>query len=199
MKQGIIGLTGGIGSGKTQASEYFKTLGIDVIDADVIARKVVSKGSDALKKIAEYFGNQAILDDGHLNRGYIREKIFQSNDSKLWLESLTHPLIREQIVRAIDQSKSSYCVLVAPLLLEGDLHETVDKIVVVDCDESTQIQRASHRDGRSADNIQAIMNNQITRSERLKHADYVLNNSSTPEHLYQQIHALHQQLLEHYG
>ena len=196
----IIGLTGGIGSGKTTVSDYFATLGIDVIDADVISHTITAKGSPVLDKLALAFGTD-IITDGRLDRTYLR-KIAFANDAKLTtLNTIIHPAIRTQIKHELDHANSPYAILSAPLLLEsikGDdkgLTALCNRILVVDVPTEQQIKRASRRDGQSDEDILAIMDKQIGREKRLSHADDVLDNSHDVNGLYQQINQLHQKYL----
>jgi dephospho-CoA kinase len=174
----VIGLTGGIGSGKTTISDHFQTLGAKVIDADVIARQVVAKGSPALNAIAEYFGVDYLLEDGQLNRTILRSRIFSNEVDKKWLSDLLHPLIRAEIVKQTSAAKSPYCVLVAPLLIENHLLMLVNRVLVVDISEDTQLARTLRRDTSSEQEIKAIIASQTTRSTRLKHADDIINNDN---------------------
>lgn len=176
MSDFIIGLTGGIGSGKTTVANIFAAFDIDIIDADIIARDVVAKGSTALCSISEYFGANVIQTDGQLNRALLRQKIFSNDTDKLWLNNLLHPLIREQITLQAKASLSPYCIVVAPLLIENKLTALVNHILVIDVKESTQIARTTQRDSNSTEQIQAIMNSQVSRQVRQNHADDLLNN-----------------------
>jgi len=178
MSDFIIGLTGGIGSGKTTVAKIFAELGIDIIDADIIARDVVSKGSPTLCVISKHFGADFIQTDGQLNRPLLRSKIFSNNDDKLWLNDLLHPLIKEQIVFQAKASLSPYCIIVAPLLIENNLTSLVSRVLVIDVKESTQISRTTARDSNSKMQVQAIMNSQISRETRQEHADDLLNNDN---------------------
>jgi dephospho-CoA kinase len=174
----IIGLTGGIGTGKTTISDHFHSLGAKVIDADVIARQVVATGSTALTAIAEYFGDDYLLEDGQLNRAVLRSRIFSSEVDKKWLSELLHPLIRAEIVKQTNAAESPYCVLVAPLLIENNLLMLVNRVLVVDMSEDTQLARTLQRDTSSEQEIKAIIASQTTRSARLKHADDIINNDT---------------------
>ena len=174
----IIGLTGGIGSGKTTVANLFAEFGVSVIDADIVARDVVVKGSPALSSIGEHFGADFIQADGQLNRALLRKRVFSHESDKQWLNSLLHPLIREQLILQINAAPSPYCLLVAPLLIENNLTALVDRVLVVDVNESTQMARTTARDSNSAAQVQAIMNSQVNRKERQAHADDLLNNDS---------------------
>ena len=174
----IIGLTGGIGSGKTTVSDQLQALGATIVDADIIAREIVAPGSIALNAITQRYGIDILLADGQLNRAKLRGIIFQSETDKEWLNQLTHPLIRKGIEEAISAPCQTYVVLVAPLLLENGLDKLVDRVVVVDATEEQQVQRTSNRDKRDDDEVKAIIASQISRTERLSKADDIIDNSS---------------------
>jgi dephospho-CoA kinase len=179
MSKLIIGLTGGIGSGKTTITNYFEALGIDIIDADVIAREVVAVNSSALKAIAEHFGKEYIQIDGQLDRSLLRSKIFSNEADKNWLNELLHPLIRLGIVDQTKSAQSPYCILVAPLLIENNLLALVDRVLVVDVSETTQISRTLLRDSSSAEEIKAIIASQTSRELRAQAADDIINNDDS--------------------
>lgn len=194
----IIGLTGGIGSGKTQVSDWFIKQGIDVIDADIIAHQVVKAGSPTLVKIVEKFGDWVLDSAGELNRRAMREFVFGRTQALMDLEQITHPAIRQAAKNALMDAKSPYVILVAPLLLEGSeagLASLCDRILVVDSTEELQLQRASHRDGQSREKIQHIMANQLSRHERMVKANDVVSNNGTLDSLYAQLEPLHKQYL----
>ncbi|KGJ91241.1 dephospho-CoA kinase [Colwellia psychrerythraea] len=178
MSELIIGLTGGIGSGKTTITNYFLELGIDVIDADVIAREVVAVNSPALTAIADHFGENYIQNDGNLNRGLLRSRIFSNEADKLWLNALLHPLIRVGIIKQTKNSTSPYCILVAPLLIENNLLSLVNRVLITDVSEITQIERTMLRDTSTLTEIKAILASQTSRAERLEVADDVINNDT---------------------
>jgi len=180
MSKLVIGLTGGIGSGKTTITNYFGELGIEIIDADIIAREVVAVNSPALKAIAHHFGNDYLLADGQLNRSLLRSRIFSNEVDKLWLNKLLHPLIRNNIVKQTKEAKSTYCILVAPLLIENNLFELVDRVLIVDVSETTQIARTLLRDNSSEQEIKAIIASQTNRTARVNAADDIINNDDSP-------------------
>ncbi|ELA08879.1 dephospho-CoA kinase [Moraxella macacae 0408225] len=194
----VVGLTGGIGSGKTQASNWFAKQNIHIIDVDVLARQVVEKNSPALQQIVQAFGEWVIQADGLLNRKALREYIFTHPDALITLQNITHPAIRALAKQQIDQATTAYCILVAPLLLEGGktgLKQLCQQILVIDTDEHNQILRASLRDKQTTEQIQAIMNNQLSRKQRLQQADHVVTNNGTLEQLYAKLIPLHQYYL----
>jgi dephospho-CoA kinase len=178
-KKIVIGLTGGIGSGKTTVSDMFSKLGIDIIDADISARDVVRPRSYALNLIAQHFGSQFIKIDGTLDRALLRSQIFSNEQDKLWLNNLLHPLIRQAMLDGIQQSQSPYCLLVAPLLIENNLQGIVDQILVIDINQAEQIRRTVLRDPSSSEEIKRIIASQISREKRLKHADDIIDNSQS--------------------
>lgn len=191
----VVGLTGGIGSGKSAATAYFEKLGIDIVDADEVARDVVAPGSEGLKEIVNRFGNSILLEDGNLNRAALREKVFSDTNEKNWLNNLLHPLIRLRMQHLISESTSPYCILSVPLLVENKLTEMCNYVVVVDCPETMQLERALKRDGSTEETIRNIMASQATRNERIEAADTVLDNSTTLSALSAQIADLHNTLL----
>ncbi len=196
----IIGLTGGIGSGKTLASDWFARQGIDVIDADVISHAITAKGSPLLAVLADTFGAD-ILVNGELNRSALRQHVFASPSELAKLNAIMHPAIRSRIKNELDHAKSPYAILSAPLLLESiqgedkGLTAFCDRILVVDVPPDLQLQRASRRDGQTPQDIQAIIDKQIPRQQRLSLADDVADNSGSPDTLYQQLTVLHQKYL----
>lgn len=172
----VIGLTGGIASGKSTVASFFKMHQVEVIDADVIARLVVQKGQPALLEISDYFGEN-ILIEGELNRIKLRQIIFADETKKNWLNNLLHPIIREEMLAQLRRAKGDYVMLEAPLLFENNLDAYCDYVVVVDIDETLQIQRATARDNNSITQIKAIIASQISRQKRLKKAHFVIKNS----------------------
>lgn len=192
----IIGLTGGIGSGKSQASRRFIQHGITVVDADQVARQVVVPGSPALAAIQAHFGARVIDEQGALNRRLLRDLIFQSPAEKHWLESLLHPLINQEIRRQLANSDSPYTILESPLLLETQQHQLVDRVLVIDASEHLQIKRASQRDNTSEEQIKAIMQTQLSRQERCARAQDIIQNHGDLEELEVQVDKLHYRYLE---
>ena len=187
----VIGLTGGIGSGKTAASDYFASLGITIVDADVAARLVVDKDKPALSAIVQHFGASVLKPEGELNRSKLRSIIFSSEDEKKWLEQLLHPLIRDEIQIQLENSKSVYTVFVSPLLIETDQHLLTNRVLLIDAPEEQQIQRTTQRDNNTADQIKSIMANQASREVRQSNASDIIVNDSTLAHLHQKIDNLH--------
>ncbi|WP_371189552.1 dephospho-CoA kinase [Thalassotalea maritima] len=193
----IIGLTGGIGSGKTTVANMFAKYGIDIVDADIVAREVVAPGSQALNDIANHFGHDFILPDGNLDRAKLRQRVFSNHDDKTWLNALLHPLIREQMQLQCKQAKSAYCLLVAPLLIENGINRNVDKVLVVDVSPETQVARTTSRDNNSPAQVKRIMAAQANRDHRLIHADFVIdNNDSNLQSVENQVELLHRQFLK---
>ncbi|WP_018983220.1 dephospho-CoA kinase [Salinimonas chungwhensis] len=191
----VVGLTGGIGSGKTAVSDIFAQSGVPVVDADVVARKVVMPGAPALQAITEHFGTQVLLEDGSLNRSALREQVFADATEKQWLDKLLHPAIREQMLADIDAVTAPYCILSVPLLVENNLTAMAHRVLVVDCSETLQLSRASARDNSDEVLIKKIMATQADRDTRLAAADDVIDNSGTLEQLHRQVAALHTRYL----
>ena len=188
----IVGLTGGIGCGKSTVARFFSELGITVVDADQVARDVVLPGTDTLRAIEEHFGSQVIKEDQSLNRPQLRQLIFNNPDDKIWLENLLHPIIRKQMLAELDESKSIYSILEAPLLFENHLEAHCVKTVLVDVPVELQIRRATQRDNADANAIQAIMDAQLPRSAKLEKADYVIDNSGNHDNTKMQVMRLDQ-------
>lgn len=191
----VVGITGGIGSGKSAVTHFLEQKGINIVDADLVARQVVEPGSDALKQIENHFGREIINSAGSLDRAALRKIVFKAPEERQWLESLLHPLIRETILEQLSDSQSPYAILSSPLLLETNQHELVNHIVVVDVPEETQIQRTMQRDDNSIEQVKAIISAQITRTERLKRADSIISNDGDLLSLEQKVTELHQKLL----
>lgn len=187
----ILGLTGGIGSGKSAAAEHFTRLGVHLVDADHAARWVVEPGRPALARIAEHFGPHVLQADGQLDRGALRQLIFQDEQQRRWLENLLHPLIGEEIRSYLARAESPYAILVSPLLVESGQHRMTQRVLVVDVPEQLQLQRTMARDQASAEQIQAILNVQAKRDERLRHAHDVLHNDRDQAWLRSEVERLH--------
>ncbi|MFM4679315.1 dephospho-CoA kinase [Aeromonas media] len=192
----VVAITGGIGSGKTTVANQFAALGIEVVDADLIAREVVAPGTPALAAITSHFGPEILTEQGLLDRRVLRERIFSDPAAKSWLNALLHPIIRSEMLRQCAAVSSPYCLLVVPLLVENRLTELADRVLVIDVDEATQIERTCRRDGVSREQAQAILASQASRSERLAMADDVLDNQSgATETIRERILALHETYL----
>jgi len=201
MSNYVVGISGGIGSGKTTVTDLFAKYGIEVIDADVIAREVVEPGSPALKAIVHKFG-QFVLNEsggsssGTLDRAKLRNLVFNNIETKNWLNQLLHPAIRQQMLLQTKQAKSAYCLLSVPLLVESKLYEQVDRVVIVDVDEQTQLQRTLLRDKTNEQQILAIMSAQATRQQRLAVADDIIDNNGKADDLAEQVAQLHKKYLQ---
>ena len=192
----IIGLTGGIGSGKSAVSDKFKSLGITVVDADVAARTVVEPSQPALAEIERHFGSNILNQAGVLDRAQLREIMASDSEERVWLESVLHPKIGEQIAKELDESTSPYTIYVAPLLLETNSQKMCSRVLVVDVPKEIQIQRTAERDKVSEIQIEKIVAVQMEREERLEKADDVLVNTGTIKELEEQVVKLHQKYLE---
>lgn len=191
----VIGLTGGIGSGKSMTADMFAARGIPVIDADVIARELVEPGMPALTEIAARFGPGVIGPEGRLDRNALRQHIFDDPAARADLEAILHPRIRQRMRDRIGELHSSYCVLVIPLLVETGQHDLVHRVLVVDAPEATQRERVRHRDDLDSDEIEAILHAQTDRRARLAVADDVIHNDSDVASLEAQVDALHRKYL----
>ena len=191
----IIGLTGGIGSGKTAVSDTFKSLGINIIDADVSSRSVVKKGQPALDDIKAHFGDDILDSENSLDRAKLREIIFKNPDERVWLEKLLHPKIAEHIKDQLENSESPYCVLVSPLLLETEQKSYCSFVLVVDVPEESQIARTAKRDGVSEEQVKNIISAQIDREKRLEQADEIIINDGSMEDLKEKVMVLHSKYL----
>ncbi|MCK8639778.1 dephospho-CoA kinase [Acinetobacter schindleri] len=192
----ILGLTGGIGSGKSAASQWFEQHGIVVVDADVVAREIVEVGQPALLQIQQTFGDWVLQKDGTLNRRALREHIFQSNDARRILESITHPAIRQSIIQQLQDAQSPYVILVSPLLFETNQHELTDHTLLIDASIELQIQRAAQRDGQNIEQIHRIIAAQMPREQKQQLADDIVLNDGHLEHLYAHLQPLHEQYLQ---
>ena len=192
----VVGITGGIGCGKTAVTDYLAEKGIVIADADQASRVVVEPGQPALQEIAEHFGGHLIQDDGNLNRRALRDIVFKNSEERQWLEKLLHPLINQQLRKELQQATSPYVVLVSPLLFETRQHAMADRVLVIDVTEEVQIERAMARDKISREQAEAIVRSQAGREERRAKADDLVDNSRSLQHLYQQLDTLHQNYLQ---
>lgn len=188
----VVGLTGGIGSGKSAAAHIFSSLGVDVIDADVMARLVVAAGSPALRAIHEHFGLDILQDDGQLNRAALRHTIFSNAEEKAWLEQLLHPLIRQKIEEHLQSATSDYVILSSPLLLETGQDALTDRVLVIDAPEQSQIERTRARDNTTVNAVEAIMKSQWSRERRLSKADDVIVNDGDLANLEREVRKTHE-------
>ncbi|PSS56496.1 dephospho-CoA kinase [Pseudomonas sp. BBP2017] len=187
----ILGLTGGIGSGKSAAAQRFVELGVHLVDADQAARWVVEPGRPALARIVERFGAGVLQEDGQLNRAALRELIFRDPEQRRWLEALLHPLIGQEIFSYLAKAESPYAVFVSPLMVESGQYQRTQRLLVIDTPQALQIQRTLQRDQTSAEQVQAILKAQASREERLRHAHDVLVNDRDLSWLHSEVDRLH--------
>lgn len=192
----IIGLTGGIGSGKTTVADMFAELGVDIIDTDIIARDLVQPDKPAFKKITEHFGHHIVDSDGQLNRQKLSEVTFNNEKERKALESILHPSIEKEMLMQISKINKPYCIAVIPLLFETGQQQRVDRILVVDCETDDQLQRVQNRDNRSTQQILSIINAQVSRNTRLSAADDIIENSGDMKNLHNKVDKLHKKYLE---
>lgn len=189
-----IGLTGGIGSGKSVVSALFKALGASIIDSDLIAHELTQADSSLTQEIKNHFG-EAVIEKGQLNRSALANIIFTDPKAKQWLEKLLHPAIIEKMLVAAENSRAPYCLFVIPLLIEGHFQHLVDRLLVVDAPTELQIQRTKMRDKKDEAAIQAIIHSQSTREEKLAAADDIIINDGSLEKLEKAVYSLHQKYL----
>ena len=187
----IIGLTGGIGSGKSAAANFFQNEGISVIDTDQLARKVIEKDTPGYSKVVESFGANILDNNDSIDRAKLREEVFHDSEKRKILESITHPLVRELMVQKISSSTSPYSIIMVPLIFETNSAKNYDRVLVIDCDVEIQLARATIRDENSADLIQKIIDSQCSRSERLSIANDVIPNNHSIEDLKKRSLAMH--------
>lgn len=186
-----IGLTGGIGSGKSTVCRLFSELGVPIIDADIIARQLVEPNSPALEKLVAQFGKQILNTDSTLNRAYLRDLVFSDKNKKAQLDQIMHPLIYDEIEQQINALNSPYCIVAIPLLLETQQMQRVDRIAVVDCNADTQLLRVVSRDQVKPEQVLSIIASQMPRQQRLSFADDVIDNTCSSAHLAEQVKRLH--------
>jgi dephospho-CoA kinase len=190
-----IGLTGGIASGKTMVADFFSELGVPIIDTDVIARQVVEPGTTALEEIRGTFGDAVMQEGGSLNRKALREIVFADTAKRKQLEAILHPRIREETMRQVAAVVEPYMIIVVPLLVESPMSALMDRVLVVDCSEETQLRRLLSRDGENVVTAQRIIDAQASRADRLSIADDVINNDGDPAKAREQALELHQSYL----
>lgn len=192
----VVGLTGGIGSGKTAATDHLARRGVTIVDADLASRAVVAPGEPALDAIVDRFGKPMLQDDGTLNRRALRDIVFSDEQARRDLEAITHPAIGRELYRQIHTSDAPYTVLVSPLLLEGSQKEMVHRILVIDVPPEVQVARTVARDTVPEAQVQAIMRAQMDRERRLAEAHDVVENHGPLRHLHERLDALHETYLE---
>ncbi len=190
-----VGITGGIGSGKSAAADRFAELGVPVIDADVIARQIVEPGRPACKKVIEVFGAEFATADGGLDRSKLRKMVFSVPEKKTQLESILHPEIHAEILRQLSDLSAPYAIVVIPLLAEGNRTYPLDRVLVIDAPAKLQIDRVSNRDNESAQEVERIIHLQATRKDRLEMADDVISNTGTKQSLRNSVDELHSKYL----
>tara|TARA_Y100001935_G_scaffold185846_1_gene154352 strand:+ start:539 stop:1132 length:594 start_codon:yes stop_codon:yes gene_type:complete len=187
----IVGLTGGIGSGKSAAANFFKNEGINVIDADNLAKEAVAKDTPGFKKVIGYFGSDIVDTDGSIDRTKLRKAVFDSNEMREALESIVHPLVKEKIFEKISASQSLYSIIEVPLIFETNSMSSYDRVLVIDCEPNLQLERAILRDKSSSETIQNIIKSQCSREERLSIANDVISNNDSLENLQKRSLAMH--------
>lgn len=199
--QVVIGLTGGIGSGKSTVARQFGSLGVHWVDADDVAREVVEPGTPALAAIAEHFGKDILTNGGALNRASLRQIVFEQPEQRVWLESLLHPIIREEIVRQLHPHDYTlpYVLLVSPLLLETDQHQLAERVLVVDVPVDVQVERTMTRDTNSREQVERIIAAQMPREQRLARADAVIDNSQPSDRVLTEVCTLHEVFMVDFG
>jgi len=187
----IIGLTGGIGSGKSAAANFFHSEGVTVLDADQLAREVIEQNTPGFQSIVDYFGSDIICEDGSIDRAKLRQEIFDDKEKKKAIESITHPLVRDLMAERIAASTSPYSIIMVPLIFETNSMSAYNRILVIDCDTKLQLERATLRDNNSSERIQKILDSQCSRTERLSIANDVIPNNDTLENLKTRSLAMH--------
>ncbi|MDA9947300.1 dephospho-CoA kinase [bacterium] len=187
----IIGLTGGIGSGKSAAANFFHSEGVTVLDADQLAREVIEQNTPGFQSIVDYFGSDIIGEDGYIDRAKLRQEIFDDKEKKKAIESIIHPLVRDLMAERIAASTSPYSIIMVPLIFETNSMSAYNRILVIDCDTKLQLERATLRDNNSSEQIQKILDSQCSRTERLSIANDVIPNNDTLENLKTRSLAMH--------
>ncbi len=197
----VIGLTGGIGSGKSTVARQFGSLGVHWVDADDVAREVVEPGMPALTVIADHFGQDILTDEGALDRARLRQIVFEQPEQRAWLESLLHPIIREELTRQLHPTDYTlpYVLLVSPLLLETDQNKLAEKVLVVDVPVDVQIERTMARDTNSREQVERIIAAQMDREQRVAKADAVIDNNQPKDKVSTEVRALHERFIVDFG
>ena len=192
----IVGLTGGIGSGKSAAANFFMDLGIDIIDADLVAKNALKKNSKGYSLFIEKFGNKYLDNKRNIDRQLLRKDIFSNQINKDILENIVHPIVYDEILDFIANKQSPYCVVMVPLIFETNSSKNYDRILLIDCDTETQIARSSKRDNQNPIDINKIISRQATRAQRLSIADDIILNTSSLKDLYNNVLKIHNKYLE---
>ncbi|WP_392561656.1 dephospho-CoA kinase [Orbus sturtevantii] len=192
----IVALSGGIASGKSTVADLFAKLGVPIVDADIIAKKVVAKGSQALEQIVHYFGQDILLSDGNLNRAKLREIIFNHQQHRAWLNQYLHPIIQRETTLQISRLNTPYILWVVPLLIENNLQKQANRILIIDTDVSTQIKRLTNRDNISEDLAKNMLLSQTNNEKRISYADDVIVNNGDTSELSSQVMLLHNKYLK---
>lgn len=195
----IVALSGGIASGKSTIANLFAQLGVPIIDADVIARQVVEIGTDAYKLIVKHFSQEILLPNNEIDRGQLREIIFNNDHERLWLNNLLHPIIQEQTQIQIAQQTAAYVIWVVPLLVENNLHNLADRVLMVDTPEQLQLERLIQRDNIDESLAKKMISSQISSQKRLTYADDIIVNNGDLTSLTAQVNKLHQQYLNNFN
>ncbi|AUD58845.1 dephospho-CoA kinase [Shewanella baltica] len=196
MSKFVVGLTGGIGSGKTTVANLFAAEGITLVDADIVAREVVAPGSKGLEAIVTHFGAEILTPEGELDRAKLRQRIFSHPEEREWLNQLLHPMIRQEMLAQVEKATSAYVIMVVPLLFENGLDRLVNRTLVVDISPELQINRTVKRDNVDASQVNNIISSQCSRSEKLARADDIIDNQGEISTLKREVLALHQRYLQ---
>lgn len=192
----IIGVTGGIGSGKTTTASFFQDLGIETINADEVCRTIVQDNSKVFNQIVEHFGDKILTNNNELNRAKLREIIFSNNNERVWIENLLHPIVNKEMLQTAKNLSAPYCIIDSPLIIESNFHLLVDKLIVIDCNEDKQIERIMKRNNFSKKEVQKIIDAQLTRDKRLQYADFVITNNDSLANLKSRVEIMHHKLLK---
>lgn len=196
MSKFVVGLTGGIGSGKTTVANLFAAEGVALVDADIVAREVVAPGSKGLEAIVTHFGAEILTPEGELDRAKLRQRIFSHPEEREWLNQLLHPMIRQEMLAQVEKATSDYVIMVVPLLFENGLDRLVNRTLVVDISPELQINRTIKRDNVDASQVNNIISSQCSRSEKLARADDIIDNQGEISTLKREVLALHQRYLQ---